>query len=249
VDEGPSRTEAIVVGGIDHGDADRVVHLLGETGRLEVFAPGARRSRRRFAGVFEPFQTIEIELHRSPRRGALRTATSARVSKPRLGVRTGLDRIALASYGVELARRVAPEGGVFDGLARLTELLDFLDGAPAEPCVRRAFEVRLLASLGYHPALDACVACGRREPPFRLDFEGGGVHCPEHAARGDRIGPGTQAWLRRILADPEFSPRGPHDAEDARRAAKTAGPAVDRFFAELVSGPLRTRTLLNELGL
>ena len=50
--------EALVVGGVDYGEADRVVYLLSREGRLAVFAHGAKTSKRRFQGALEPFTTI-----------------------------------------------------------------------------------------------------------------------------------------------------------------------------------------------
>ena len=243
---------ALVIGAVDHGESDRIVHLLTPEGRFDVFAPGARRSKRRFTGAFEPFQTIEIDLHRgrAPRRG-LATATAARVLKPRLGVRAELERIALASHGSELCLRVAPEGEATDAFARLEELLDHLDAQPADAAVRRAFELRLVASLGYEPSTTRCAACGRAEPPFLVDFELGGLLCAAHAhgTAADRVGPGTQAWMAEVAASGGFEPRGPYGPDDALRAARTVGPALDRFFAHLIAGPLRSRALLSELGL
>lgn len=246
-------TAAIVIGGVDHGESNRIVHLLTPRGRLSVFAPGARRSKRRFAGALEPFQTIEVELHASGgRRGGpsgLVTAISARVVRPRLGLREHLERIALASYAAELCSRIAPEGEATDAYSLLSALFDELESSDPDVATRRAFEVRLIAALGYEPQLAACVACGRVEPPFRVDFEAGGVVCVGCGDHGTRIGPGTHAWLRAVSGAGAFDPRGPHPPEDAARAARTAGPAIDRFYAQLVSAPLRSRALLSELGL
>jgi len=243
---------ALVVGGVDHGESDRIVHLITPHGRFDVFAPGARRSKRRFAGAFEPFQTIAVEVHRAraARRG-LATATSARVLRPRLGLRQDLERIALASFAAELSLRVAPEGEATDAYHRLEELLDHLEAHPADLAARRAFELRLVAALGYAPSIAACASCGRASPPFLVDFDAGGLLCAAHAqgSSADRIGPGTQSWMADVLGAAELRPHGPHEPSDARRAAKTIGPALDRFFAHLLPGPLRSRALLSELGL
>jgi recombinational DNA repair protein (RecF pathway) len=37
--------EGIVVGGVDYGEADRVVHLVSRGGRIAVFAHGAKTSK------------------------------------------------------------------------------------------------------------------------------------------------------------------------------------------------------------
>ena len=44
-------TDAIVLGAVNYGEADRIVTLLGRgTGRLSALARSARKSQRRFAG-------------------------------------------------------------------------------------------------------------------------------------------------------------------------------------------------------
>ena len=46
--------EALVLGTVDFGDADRIVTLFTRGhGRLSAFAAGARKSKKRFAGALE----------------------------------------------------------------------------------------------------------------------------------------------------------------------------------------------------
>jgi len=46
--------EAVVLGTVDFGEADRIVTLFTRNhGRLSAFAAGARKSKRRFAGALE----------------------------------------------------------------------------------------------------------------------------------------------------------------------------------------------------
>src|SRR5262249_37282659 len=55
--------EALVLGTLDYGDADRMVTLLTRSGgKLTAFAAGARKSRRRFAGALEPGTVLRARL-------------------------------------------------------------------------------------------------------------------------------------------------------------------------------------------
>ncbi len=243
-----AETVALVAGGIDHGESNRIIHLLTPHGRLDVFAPGARQSRRRFAGVFQPLQTIEVSVHRPERRAErLPTATAARVLEARLPLRRSLECIGLATYAVELGRRVAPEGEATDVFVRVRELLDHLLDNEASRAARRAFELRLVAAMGYGPAVAACAVCGSGAPAF-VDFELGGGLCLEHRGSGDRVGPGTRAWMERVV-DADFNPLGGHVDEDADRAARTLARPLDRFFGRLLDGPLKSAAFVAQLAL
>lgn len=246
--------QVLVVGAVDYGEADRVVHVLSRLGRASLFAPSARKSRRRFAGALEPFTTISPELAPGQRRG-LPTLASASVVKARPGIRTELERIALASYAVELASRVAPEGDAADGLYELTvAMLDRLSDArqPAAVTTRRVFELRLLDVLGYAPKLDACLeaSCALAETSY-LDLLRGGALCEQHRGQGRVVGPRTRAWLGVVLSDPATLPdeRGGLPDEAAALAAQKLGPSTEAFFSHLLGRPLHSSALLATLSL
>lgn len=243
--------EALVIGGADYGEADRVVHLLTGRGRLTVFAHGAKKSRRRFAGALEPFATIEATLQRSRRgAGGMPSLTSARVESARLGLRADLGRIALASHVVELAGRVAPEGEPAEPLLGLVrQALDHLVAAPATVTARRAFELRLLSILGFEPELGGCVVCGAEAPAPGLDLGRGGVLCAAHREGAREVGPRTLVWMREVLARDDFVPEVELDPEWAARAAAKAAPILDRALEGLLERPLKSLGLLRAEGL
>ncbi|MEO1335408.1 MAG: DNA repair protein RecO, partial [Myxococcota bacterium] len=183
--------EALVVGGAPSGDADRVVHLLTAEGRLAVFAPQAKRSRRRFAGALEPFTTIEAQLAAQKKRAGLPTLADATVRRARLALRRDLSTIALASYFSELGFRTAPEGQITDVTTLVEAAWDRLLTEPATRRLRRAFELRLMAELGYAPELDRCVACGVEPDQGFVDLVRGGLLCAIHRGASIRVGPKT----------------------------------------------------------
>ncbi len=247
----PDESTVLVLGGVDFGEADRVVHLLGRQGRLSVFAPGAKASKRRFGGALEPFQTIRVTIggRRRPR-GGLPTLAAAVVETSRIALRGDLERIALASYVVELAGRVAPEGEDTSAIFELTnDALDALVAQPARRALRRAFEVRLLGELGYRPALDACVVCGETEGRRFLELSRGGVLCAAHRQGAKELGPKTLAWLGTTLEAIGLEPEGGLAPEEAEIAAERLSGPVSGFFAQLLERPLGSSALLADLGL
>lgn len=247
---GPERLEALVVGGADAGEADRVVHLLSSQGRLSVFAPQAKRSRRRFAGALEPFNTIRAQLAARKTSHGMLTLSDAVVCRARLSLRRSLDEIALASYFAELGFRTAPEGQRSEVAALVEAGWEYLADEPASRRARRAFELKLMAELGYHPELDGCVVCGAADDAHaHLDFGRGGRLCGTHAAGATRLGPKTTIWLRAVLATSSLDPDGGVDPDWADTAAmKVAGPA-SAFWAQLLERPLKAASLLSDVGL
>lgn len=230
---------ALVVGGLDTGESDRIVHLLTPEGRLDAYAPAAKRSRKRFGGALEPLQTIEAHLHRKTT--GLVTLRSAHVLRPRLKLRADLERIALASYGAEVSRMVAPEGEPTPLFDEVTALLDALETHPACPSLRRSFELRTLAAMGYRPEAGACALCGSAQMPAFFDLERGGRTCAAHRDRGPRLSESAATWLEGVLAHP------PGVGDDA--AARQLGPAIDRFLLELLERPPKSLRWMQDLGL
>jgi DNA repair protein RecO (recombination protein O) len=243
--------EGLVVGGVDYGDADRVVRLLTEEGRLSAFAHGAKKSRRRFAGALDPFTSIRATLAPSKKQDGMATMTSAVVIDARLPIRSDLKKIALASYVVELGAKVAPEGQATDGVYHLVlSVLDAFarDEASATIAARRAFELALIDALGYRPDLDRCHACQEVAETPHLDLVHGGVLCAEHRGRAKEIGPKTMAWMRAVLARRgAFEPLGGLDAASADRAARALTGAAGEFFANLIGRPLKSAALLEDV--
>jgi DNA repair protein RecO (recombination protein O) len=184
--------EALVLGTLDYGDADRLVTLFTRTrGKLTAFAAGARKSRRRFAGALEPGTVLRARL--VERHGSTVRLDAVEVVHAFPRIREELPRIARALYALELCRELlrdeepAPE---LLGLA--VDWLDRLDRGEAGPTSVLAFELQALALAGLMPRFDACTLCGGPPGPEpRFDVEHGGAVCPACSARasGPRVAP------------------------------------------------------------
>lgn len=146
--------QAIVLSCLDYGETDRVVGLFTlEHGRLKGFAKSARASRKRFGGLLEPGNRLEVTL-------AVKEEGLSRLERvePFHGggiPRDCLESLALALYGCELVELLTPEGQPYPRLFRLLcALLEHLAGTHASLSDRRFFEINLLNILGYRPPLE-----------------------------------------------------------------------------------------------
>ncbi|MBX2811127.1 MAG: DNA repair protein RecO [Myxococcales bacterium] len=236
----------IIVGRVEVGEADLVVHLLTQQGRCSVFVAAGRKSRRRFGGTLELFTTIQAELGKQ-RHSGLSPLLGSEYRVGRRALANDLECFALSSFGCELSERLAPEGAPTELMEHLEQLLDTLLLHPASLVLRRVFELGVLGALGSQPQLTGCPVCGRTG--WHLDLVHGGVFCGAHQQAATRIGPKTLAWLHHVTQHGLVDVLGPLTAEEAVRAAKAVGRSLDRVWSRLVERPLRSMSLLASLGL
>jgi len=200
-----SKTEAIIIGSMNLGEADKLVTFFSlDRGRMRGAAKNARKSFRRFGAGLELFTHCRLHLYEREHQELVRIESSEIITQ-HFTIACDLDRMAAASTMVELVRELAPEGErnpkAFLLLAHLLNLLD----AGAEPLfLLRIFEIRLLSLLGYQPRLDRCLSCGCAADRTMI-FSGpkGGVLCPDClVSSGDpqpRLSPGAIGFYYHAL--------------------------------------------------
>lgn len=173
------RVEAVVLRHADWGEADRILVLYTrEAGKLRAIIKGARKLRSRKAGHLEPFTRVQLMLARGR---DLWIVTQVETVNAYLPLREDLQRIAQASYIVELLDRFTYEEGanhlmyslLVDTLFRLAEEEDPFMSV-------RYYELHLLDVLGFRPELVNCVRCGEAIQPQDQFYSAllGGVLCP-----------------------------------------------------------------------
>jgi len=150
----PENCHAIVLSTSNYGDSDRIVSLFTlEHGHLRGFAKSARASRKRFGGLLEPANRLELVM-------ILKNDGLSRIERVEkalcnMELRQQLESLALALYACELVEALTPEGHPFPRLFRLLcALLDHLEQTAGSAPDRRFFEINLLNILGYRPLLD-----------------------------------------------------------------------------------------------
>jgi DNA repair protein RecO (recombination protein O) len=246
------KTEAIVLRGLDLGEADRVLTVLTpHLGKLRIIAKGARRPRSRLGGGLESLGHVDLVL------AIGRTwdvVTQVQLIDPHLGLRGDLHATAAGWYLAELADRFCEEkaesAAAFDLLGAGLTALDTAPTPTAREAIARAFELRLLDAMGYRPQLTTCIECGAEIGPGRNGYAAvaGGVVGPEclHGALSAvSITTSALKAMRHFQRVPLV--------EAARVAmSRQAGREVERHLHATISAvlerELRSRDFLDEVG-
>ncbi|MCS7216286.1 DNA repair protein RecO [Thermus sp.] len=195
------RDHGLVLRTQDHAETDRLVSLLAEgRGRVELLVKGARRLERPFGAVLDVLNLAEVIYYR--RRSGLHLLREATLLQDFPGVRADLARLEAAllllRWAWELVPREVPDPRPF----RLTlGFLHALGESPAPPVLLAAYRLRLLSLLGYRPALQGCVACGRRESLVWVP-ERGGLVCRACGGEGPEVPSRIQRALDGLLRLP-----------------------------------------------
>ncbi len=173
------RTEGVVIGRFDLGEADRIFTILTPgRGKIRAIAKGVRRPRSRMAPHLEYFAQSALLLAKGR---DLDVITSAETVEGHPRLRTDLALLGDASYVAEMLNRLTEDGqelpAAYDLLVRTLTLLEegirpFL--------VLRYFDLALLTLLGYRPQLYRCVHCESEllAEPNALSAQLGGMLCP-----------------------------------------------------------------------
>ena len=174
-------TEAIVIGGHDLAEADRIVVFYTQTsGKVRAVAEGARRIRTRFGGSLQLFTRGGLVYFERPNK-TLHKVNEFGVTRSHHGLREDLDRMVQASTAVEAVTLGVEEGEAFPELYRLlADGLELLEEASHPGVVLQGFLLHLLRLLGYLPELHVCVRCRKRVSPHQdtsLSPAAGGILC------------------------------------------------------------------------
>jgi len=180
-------TPAIVLSMFPYRETSRIVRLATrELGLQSVIAKGASRPRSRFGPALQVFTSGTATIFPS-RSSDLHTLVQFDAERVRLGLADRLDRFAAASLLAELMLHFAPASHHPESFALLDDALKILEAAPPvaiEPLALRSLW-RMVAVLGFSPALAACARCGADSAAGSACFspQDGGLLCAR-CARG-----------------------------------------------------------------
>ena len=192
-------TEAIIIGGHDLAEADRIVVFYARTaGKVRAVAEGARRIRTRFGGNLQLFTEGRLVYFERPNK-TLHKVNEFAVIRSHHVLREDLDRLVLGSTAVEaVAAGVEEEEGSPETYRLLAEGLGLLEESARPALVIQGFLLHLLRLLGYLPEVSACVGCRSSVSPrddAYLSPGQGGILCARcHLSAVDAI-PATPAAL------------------------------------------------------
>jgi DNA repair protein RecO (recombination protein O) len=155
----------VILRRIPLGEKDKIVTLYTrERGKVRAVAKGARKTTSKLAGGSEPLMLIRALLSEGQNLDVL---SQAEVRESFSKIRNDWDLFLRATYACELLDRLTeeadPEEGVFE---LLLSTLYTLQRAEQPDLALHAFELHLMAKVGYEPQLFGCVRCERPwEPP------------------------------------------------------------------------------------
>ena len=186
-------TNALVLREVNYKESDKILTLLTEEeGKLTVSAWGCRKKGSPIAAACQLLAWGEFTLYEFNGLWSVKETASERLFD---GIRSVLEKVALASYFAEVTEALAEEGQPDPGLLSVTlNCLHALDKLNLPlPQVKTAYEWRAMALAGYEPQLARCGVCGREQPRQpHIHLGEGTVHC---AACRDRMGEGISLPL------------------------------------------------------
>ncbi len=251
------RTSAIVLRTRVHGESDKIVTFLTQDwGKITGIAKGAKRSRRRFVNVLEPFTHIRLRF-RPSRSDELAFILGCELVRTFRRPSRDIHRFALASYLVELTDVMVAgrEAGQEIYTLLLHGLVSLEEASPLPALFLPAFELRLLVEVGYAPNMSSCCVCGTSRllrttdgPTLLFSPSLSGLLCPQCDTQG---GPTFRLALEtlRLLQTWLTSQQLPDVYPDGRppRIYQETRSLVSRLLAQHLPRPLKSLAFLERV--
>ncbi|MEO7437147.1 MAG: DNA repair protein RecO [Candidatus Binatia bacterium] len=245
-------TPAVVVRTRAFGESDKIVTFLTrDLGKIAGIAKGARRSKRRFVNVLEPFTHVDVTLRLRQGSDLAFVNACVLVDAP-ISIARDLMKFAYASYVLELTDRMVREREAGpDTYELVRDAIALIEQSDAEAGVLRAFELHLLRLTGYEPELDRCRRCATAVTSGTTMYvhpARGGVLCIRCRGEG-RAYQASQPVLERLIA---FQ-RARFASGNIERFRLPPGMAAEArtlircFFAANLTAPLASEKLLESL--
>lgn len=170
--------KGIVLRESDSKESDNILTVLTDKmGKLSVVAKGARSRRSKVSAAAQLLAYSELVLSESHGWQYLIEASTIELFD---GVRADVELLSLGSYFAEMADYVAADDTEAGELLSLLLNALYALGTLHRPqeLVKSAFELRLMALIGFEPLLDGCCVCGAAEPAGPVfDLKGGTLMC------------------------------------------------------------------------
>jgi DNA repair protein RecO (recombination protein O) len=174
-------TPAIILSTLRYRETSKIVRLATrDHGVQSAIAKGALRPRSRFGAALQVLSGGQAHVLLSDRRD-LHTLTAFDLVTLPVGLAEDVGRYATATALAEVMLRVAPAEPHPEGYDVLEEALRVLATASGAVLSALAIKVlwRLVAALGFAPALENCIRDGRQLDPGPMSFSApdGGALC------------------------------------------------------------------------
>ena len=230
-------TPAIVLSAIRYGETSKIVRLATrDHGVQSAIAKGASRPRSRFGAALQVLSAGQAHLILSERRD-LHLLTAFDLSGIPVSITRDVGRYATATVLAEVTLHFAPAEPHPESFEVLERGLARLESVGREELLAASLQEvwRLVGSLGFSPALEVCVRCGRQltlEGGLRFSAADGGALC-QHCAGGPEetlLPAEARAALTLLLSDADQLP--PMDARNAAAHRRLAARHIRYHMGE-----------------
>ncbi len=179
-------TASIILRRMDFSEYDYIIDFLTrDHGKISAIAKNAKKSKKRFAGVLEPFSCLDANFAVPKNgRGNLLLLKEVVLTHPFAGMRNDAEKIAYASYWSEMINRWVVSGGFQNNLfALFFHALTMLDKDMAtRETISLLFQIRFMSLAGMSPGLTGCRVCHKpledlAEAQMAFDIAMGGLVC------------------------------------------------------------------------
>ncbi len=160
------KTEAIVIKAINFRDADKIITFFSrDYGKIQGIAKGIRKIRTKYSGKLDLFNRVNViffqKIENPQQNQPLLRITQVDVVEVFPQLKDDFNKIIGASYIAEFLHRVFEDHDASHApvYALVCHALRTLAASQNIRVILPAFEVKLLAHLGYAPVLDHCTSC------------------------------------------------------------------------------------------
>jgi len=202
------KTEAVILRTLKAGETSSLLFLYAKRcGILKLRAKSVRRAKSRLSGILQPLNVIEVVYYEKPNRDWFILSQASPVFAPQ-HILTDEHKTFLAMACCEMVLRLGNEGQANVKLYRLLRAtLESMDRPGADHrWLFFAFQLRMLALLGFAPDMAHCAACREAIPgAARFDFANARLYCPscgESRANAVPITAATLAALNQLSQVP-----------------------------------------------
>ena len=172
--------DGLVIREVEAGENDKRITLLtAQKGKVVVSAKGARSLKSKYMNAVGLFTYGNYEI---TERAGYSWLAGASIIEPFYPIRDDIDRLALASYIVDVAGELSGEEEPAEDILRLTlnTLYAISKDMRPQQQIKAVYELRAMAMSGYMPALDGCGLCSKeRSETMYLDIMNGILKCDE----------------------------------------------------------------------
>lgn len=160
------------------GEYDKIITLVTmEQGRMSIMGKGVKSLKSKNMASCQPFCYSTFTLRRSDKYYYI---VESELSQCFYGLRTDLDKMALAAYLCDVCADCSVEGSADPSLLRLTlnALYALSEKEVDLQQLKAAFEFKCACEMGFQPQLDSCAICGCRADEYMyLDIMNGRILC------------------------------------------------------------------------